>query len=458
MKNVKSSSPVKISAARLAAFEILLKIESEKAFSSVLLPIYEEKLEPKDRALCHNLTLGVLRKKLYLDRIIEQLTKKKTEKFDSAVLLAIRIGLFQLLLLDKIPAYSAINESVNLVYRAKKRSAAGLVNAVLRRAAREETKLEFADELEKLSVETSHPQWLIEHWSNQFGFEETAKLAAANNETPKLVFRLTKKSDDKTVETLKKLGLEIVESTIVPNAWEVLKSNEILHLYAAEGKIYFQDEASQLIAQAVRLQSNESFLDVCAAPGSKVSQIWNSRFQIPNSKFEDLGFKNRNLVVAGDLYGQRVRILRENCRRQQANSIEFLRYDAEKDLPFADESFDVALVDAPCSGSGTIRHNPEIRYFLQPEDFSELAAKQLAILENASKVLKKKGRLIYSTCSLETGENEAVCKNFLERARNFKKVALELPEKFLTAENFARTFPQKDKTDGFFIAVFERNN
>ncbi|HXH69263.1 MAG TPA: transcription antitermination factor NusB, partial [Pyrinomonadaceae bacterium] len=145
MKKTQTVKKTEISPARLAAFEILLKIESEKAFSSVLLPLYGEKLSTKDRSLCHILTLGVLRKKLYLDRIIEEFTKKKTEKFDLAVLLALRIGLFQILLLDKIPAYSAINESVNLVHLAKKRSAAGLVNAVLRRAVRSEINLEFVD-------------------------------------------------------------------------------------------------------------------------------------------------------------------------------------------------------------------------------------------------------------------------------------------------------------------------
>ncbi len=447
MKKTHTLKKIEISPARVATFEILLKIESEKAYSSVLLPIYGEKLSSKDRSLCHTITLGVLRKKLYLDRIIEEFTKKKTEKFDLVVLIALRIGLFQILSLDRIPAYSAINESVNLVYLAKKRSAAGLVNAVLRRAARDEIKLEFFDEIEKLSIETSHPRWLIEHWIKQFGLKETEKLADANNETPKLVFRLTKKSDEKTLETLKKLGLEIAESAVVSGAYEVLKSNEILHLYAAEGKVYFQDEASQLVAGTVQLQPNENFLDVCAAPGSKTTQI-NYELQVKNYELQ--------AFVAGDRYSHRLEVLRETCERVGAENVKIVAYDAEKSLPFAAESFDVALVDAPCSGSGTIRHNPEIRYFLRCEDFAELSAKQLKILENASKILKTGGRLIYSTCSLETEENEAVCERFLAAQTYFRKVLPALPEKFLTEEGFARTFPQKHKTDGFFIAVFEK--
>jgi len=429
-----------VSPARLAAFEILQKIEMDRAFSSALLPIYEEKLQPKDRALCHTLTLGVLRNQIYLDRLIEKLTAKKGNKFDLAVLLALRIGLYQLLFLDKIPAHAAINESVNLVQRAKKTSAKNLVNAVLRRATREKIELEFVDGTEKIAVETSHPRWLFEKWIREFGFEAAKKLAVVNNKPPNLVFRLTAKSDAKTVETLTKIGLEINESEIVGGAWNVFGSNEILHLYADEGKIYFQDEASQLVAQTIELKPSESFLDVCAAPGSKITQIHGS------------GFRVQNLLVAGDYFEHRIRTLQANCRKQAAGFINIVRYNAENALPFADESFDVVLVDAPCSGTGTIRHNPEIRYFLSEKDFAELQVKQLKILQTASKVLKKNGRLVYSTCSLENEENEIVIEKFLEKNKVFANVLPKLPHLFLTNEGFARTFPPRDETDGFFIA------
>ncbi len=447
---------MKISPARIAAFEILTKIERDKAFSSVLLPIAEERLEAKDRALCHALTLGVLRRQLHLDRIIEKLTNGK--KLDSAVKIILRIGLYQLIYLDKIPAHAAINDSVNLVRRAKKTSAKGFVNAILRTFMRENTELNFTDEVERISVETSHPRWLIERWIRQFGFEEAAKLAAVNNETPPAVFRLTAKSVENTLEILSKLSLEIVESSIIRDAWKVTNSNEMLRLYASEGKIYFQDEASQLVAQTVGLKKGESFLDVCAAPGSKVTQIANLKSEVSNSENEISDFRIQipNFIVAGDFYEQRVRILQANCRRQGADSIEIVRYDAEKDLPFADESFDVVLLDAPCSGTGTIRHNPEIRYFLRAEDFAFLAGKQLRILQGASKLVKRGGRLIYSTCSLELEENEAVTEKFLAENREFEKTKPEIYGRFATAENYARTLPQRDETDGFFVAVFEK--
>lgn len=436
-----------ISPARLAAFEILLKVENEKAFSSVLLPIYEEKLQIKDRALCHELVLGVLRRQIYLDRILQKFIKQKIEKFDTEVLISLRLGVYQLLFLDKIPVFAAINESVNLVHQAKKKSAGGLVNAVLRKIEREEEKpfrFEFGDEIEKLSVETSHPRWLLEHWSKNFGFDKASQLAIANNETPQSVFRLTTKSDEKTVEILKKLGAEIEESRIVPNAWRVLKGSEMLHVYADDGKIYFQEESSQLVGHTVNLKKDECFLDACAAPGSKTTLI------SKNNQGQE------NFIVAGDKYFHRLRVLGENCSRAGEENILIAAYDAEKSLPFADETFDCILVDAPCSGTGTIRHNPEIRYFLNEKDLEELPLKQLKILENASKVLKAGGRLIYSTCSLEVAENEKVVEKFLAENPGFEKVSLDLPRQFLTKEGYARTFPHRDRTDGFFIAQLKK--
>lgn len=437
---------MKISPARLASFEILGKIEKEKAFSSVLLPLYEEKLEARDRALCHELTLGVLRRKMYLDRVVESFSKTKIAKLDVEVLNALRLGLYQILFLDKIPAFSAINESVNLVRQAKKTSAKGFVNAVLRRATREQPELKFADETERVSIQTSHPRWLIENWINQFGFEEAEKLAQANNETPPLAFRLTAKSDEKTVGILRKLGVDLDESKIAGGAWRVRKANEMLFVYAAEGKIYFQEESSQLVAETVNLQPDENFLDVCAAPGSKLTQIQNSKFKI------------QNLAVAGDLYEHRLRFLRQSAKNQGIKKLNLAVYDAENALPFAAEIFDRVLLDAPCSGTGTIRHNPEIRYFLTEKDFAELAKKQLQILQNASKTLKKGGRVIYSTCSMERAENEAVIEKFLAANEDFEKLEANLKEEFQTVEGFARTFPQRDDTDGFFIAVLGRKS
>lgn len=415
---------MKISPSRIAAVEILTKIEKDKAFSSVLLPQFEETLATNDRALCHALVLGVLRNQIYLDALISKLSGGK--KIDSVVKIILRIALFQIIFLDKIPAHAVLNDAVNLTQKAKKTSAKGFVNAILRRFQREKIELNFDDEIEKLSIETSHPRWLIEKWIGQFGIDETAKLAIANNQTPKSSYRWTAKTTDAVKKSLEKET-----------------DAKFLRELAENGKIYFQEEGSQMVGNVVNLKENDKFLDVCAAPGSKTTQV------ISNFKSQI-----SNLIVAGDFNSKRTKILKENCERQGAKSVNILQYDAEESLPFADESFDVILVDAPCSGTGTIRHNPEIRYFLEEKDFENLARKQLKILINASKLVRSGGHIIYSTCSLEIDENEFVANQFLSENSQFEKVSPLLDKNFITDENFGRTFPPRDDTDGFFIAVF----
>lgn len=427
----------KISPARTFAFDALRKIETDRAFSSILLPQFEEKLIPKDRALCHQITLGVLRNKFYLDRVIEEFANGK--KIEPVIRIILEIGLYQLLFLDKIPAYSAINESVNLAVRAKKISAKGFVNAILRRATREKIELKFKDEPEKVSVETSHPKWLLEKWIKNFGREKAFAIAKSNNEIPKICFRPTNKfsGDASFFENYKK-------SETVENCFIAEKFDENLSKLAESGEIYFQDEASQLVGQTVRLENGQSFFDVCAAPGSKTTQI-SAKCKVQSGKF-----------VAGDLRFSRVEFLKENCEKQGVDFLNFVQYDAEKSLPFAESSFDVVLIDAPCSGTGTIRHNPEIRYFLEKNDFESLSLKQLQILENASKLVKRGGKLIYSTCSLEPEENEKTIEKFLKNSSDFEKVSPNVPAKFIIETGFARTFPFRDEMDGFFISELVR--
>lgn len=453
---------IKVSAARKAAFEVLRKIEAEAAFSAILLPAFEENLKIEDRALCHALVLGVLRNQIFLDRLIEHFSGKKIGKLDLAVKIALRLALFQLRYLQKIPPSAAVNESVNLIYLAKKRSAAGFVNAVLRRSEREKSfdlLGNIEDPLEKLSVETSHPIWLLEKWRRQFGLPETAEIARTNNRPPPTAFRVTNQSDQIILTELENAGGELEKSKIAASARRVSGANQIVRKLMSENRIYLQDEASQLVAEivcnsqsAVSDQKEFRFLDACAAPGSKTTQI-SSRFQVSNSVFQasNSGF----LHVAGDFSLPRVRILKETIEKFGSRSIEIVRYDARR-LPFADESFASILIDAPCSGTGTIRHNPEIRFNLRETDFPALTILQAGILRSAARVVRKNGRIVYSTCSLEPEENEAIIDDFLSKNSNFTISTKELPEKFVTEKGFARTFPPRDDADGFFVAVLHR--
>lgn len=425
---------MKISPARSAAFDILLKIETERAFSSVLLPLYESHLLEKDRALCHEVTLGTLRHQIYLDRVIDHYTSGK--KLDAAVRVALRLGLYQLYFLDRIPAHSAVDESVNLVQRARKTSAKGFANAVLRRASKGRPELVFVEDLDQLSVETSHPRWLLERWIGQFGAERAAALAEANNRVGRHAFRVIA---DGPVDVGNAMKSNFVEG------WYLIdRMDRSLIDLAERGDIYFQDEASQMVAAAVNVVNGGKFLDVCAAPGGKTGAILRR------------GGQNIGFAAAGDLYWPRVLGLRESLRRQAVHNSSVLQYDAETTLPFADAAFDTVLVDAPCSGTGTIRHNPEIRYFLDETDIEQLAQKQLRILENASKLVKPGGSLVYSTCSLETEENETVCGEFVGAEPAFESVTPQVPRAFVTGEGYGRTFPDRDEMDGFFVAEFQR--
>lgn len=430
----------KISPARIAAFEILLRIEKQQAFSSELLPRNTEKLSAADRGLCYEITLGVLRRKLFLDKVVHALTNGK--KIDDEVRIALWIGLFQLNFLDRIPHYSIVNESVELVIRAKKRSAKGFVNAILRRAIKERVKLEYVSDLDRLAIETSHPRWLVERWTKNFGSEKASMICYANNQVPRASFRLTRRTNDQ-FEALENSGSKVKRSDIVKTAYVAEKITDELRSLIDSGEIYFQDEASQLVANSIVINEGESFMDVCAAPGGKTALVAGN------------ATVNKTSLVAGDLYDFRVRTLAENLHKQGCENVCLVRYDALDGLPFADRSFDAVLVDAPCSGTGTIGRNPELRYLLKETDIAELASKQSRILKEASRLVKKGGKLYYSTCSLEPEEDEAIAESFLEQHTEFSKFSVDLDPRFRTGRGFLRTFPERDGCDGFFMAIFQ---
>lgn len=420
-----------ISPARRAAFEILREVEAG-AFSSILLAAEEPKLKPVDRALTHELVLGVLRWQFWLDKLIEHFTKRRVESLDLPVRLALRLGLYQLRFLTRVPASAAVNESVNLVRSAKVSSAAAFVNAVLRRAIREadyDSAAEAANPIEKLAIETSHPAWLIERWTNAFGVEEAEAFAHANNLVPPTAFRLLDRDETRILDSLNEAGAIVESSKVAEKAWRVSGATHLVRELAAEGKIYLQDEASQLVAQTVNLQPGETALDLCAAPGGKTALMAQRA-------------ENRALIVASDRSEKRLEIVIKSGASQNLTSIKSLLLDAAQPLPFENRVFDRILIDAPCSGTGTLRRNPEIRWRISEPDIRELATQQKLFLKHAARVLKPGGQLVYSTCSVEPDENEDVIAAFLESHKDFQ------------LQKTTRTWPHREGTDGFFIASF----
>jgi 16S rRNA (cytosine967-C5)-methyltransferase len=437
-----------VSPARLAAFETLRRVE-DGAYASVLLAQKESELEPRDRALCHELVMGVLRWQLWLDRLAEHFTKRPTADLDVAIRLILRLGLYQLRFLSRVPASAIVNESVNLVHRARLRSAGTLVNAVLRRAAREleiDPAQNISDPVEQLAVATSHPAWLIERWSKALGVEEAEAFARANNQQAPIAFRVVtqRAPEDEVITQLRAGGAKLEPSKIAKHAWRVSDGGPLFTALVAGGKIYIQDEGSQMVTQVLDPQPGDRVLDLCGAPGSKTTQI------------ADL-LSGSGVVVASDLHAHRVRTLRDTAKQHNLSNLHCLTLNGLQSLPFRENSFDRVLVDAPCSGTGTFRRNPEIRWRISADDIDDLAARQKQLLQNAAKLVKPGGRLVYSTCSVEPEENESVVQTFLENNINFSLLPVALRNVAANAGTL-RTWPQHQDTDGFYVASFRRND
>jgi 16S rRNA (cytosine967-C5)-methyltransferase len=414
-----------ISPARLAAFKILQHVEGG-AFYSVLLAAEEPRLQAVDRALCHELVLGVVRWQLLLDRIVEHFSKRGVESLDLAVRIALRLGLYQLRFLTRIPSAAAVNESVNLVRMARLSSAAAFVNALLRRAVREpdyDPAADIADPIEKIAVQTSHPRWLIERWANSFGLQEAEAFARANNLVPPTAIRVVGNQSE-ILAKITAAGAALKSSNVVDHAWRVSGATSFLRELSAAGEVYLQDEASQLVAQLLDAKPGERVLDLCAAPGGKTTMIAHRT-------------GDRALVVAADRSATRMETVVTTTRLHRLEGIKPVILDAAEQLPFPQGSFDKVLVDAPCSGTGTLRRNPEIRWRLSPADIPALAEQQKRILGRAMKMVQPGGRLVYSTCSVEREENEEVVAEF--RLRPLETI---------------RTWPHRDGCDGFFVALF----
>ncbi|HLG13328.1 MAG TPA: 16S rRNA (cytosine(967)-C(5))-methyltransferase RsmB [Blastocatellia bacterium] len=442
---------VSISPARRAAFDALIRVETQGGYASAILAtIPEPNLSSEDRALAQEITLGVLRWQGYVDYFIKRYAGRAIDRLDVAVVVALRMGLYQLRFLSRVPHSAAVNESVELVKRARVSSAAAIVNAVLRKAARnpeDKPGADIREEIERASVELSHPRWLLERWRNQLGEAESSALALANNVRPHTSFRVNtlRATTAEVLEQLRSAGLTVEASDHVPGAFivEAGPPGELTGA-ARRGLVYLQDEASQLVSIILEPKRGDRILDLCAAPGSKSTHIaaltggdcW---------------------ILASDIHPHRLLTLRRMCRQLGANCIDAVALDATRPLPFIQGAppFDRVLVDAPCSGTGTLRRNPEIKWRLAAADIARLGELQLALLERAAGAVKRGGRLVYSTCSIEPEENEGVVDRFLGSAP-FRLIRPAVSADLATENGYLRTFPQRHGMDGFFAANLER--
>jgi 16S rRNA (cytosine967-C5)-methyltransferase len=453
-----------VSKSRQIAFEVLRRVEAEGAYASDALHAeLGASVKPADAALATELTMGVLRWRRLLDFLLERQLKKPVERLDLAVALALRMGVYQLRYLEKIPARAAVNESVELVKRARKASAASLVNAVLRRIA-DHSKSPAEKYLppntapaERLGILHSHPTWMVERWLTQLGEARTVALLEADNRAPRLSCALHDSGERaEIVRALEQAGMRVEPGTLLKSAFAVSGGSPARTEAFRAGQISIQDEASQAIPLLLGVRSGDRVLDLCAAPGGKTPALMRAA-------------GTEGFVIAADRHAHRLRAMQAQFKRLRLGSAQLVELDATNALPFGGE-FDRILVDAPCSGTGTLARHPEIRWRLGAGQLAEFHEEQASMLVAALARLARSGRLVYSTCSIEPEENEDVIAEVLKATPSVRSVSASEAARALepllapkvesstlfAADGYFRTFPPAHRTDGFFAALLER--
>lgn len=442
---------------RRKALDILLRVERDRAFAEQLLDqeLSRGTLAGPDRGLLTELVYGVLRRQGTLDFLVDAFAASRSGRLERRVLVILRLGLYQLFFLDRIPASAAVNESVNLAKGVAPR-AAGFVNAVLRRADRERGALPWPelerDPAEHIAVRHSHPRWLVERWIEQLGVPEAEELAAAMAEQAPLTIRVNtlKATREGFLAELAAAGVAAEPTAWGPHGIRIASRTAINSLPGfAEGLFAVQDESSQLAAFFLGPQPGERVLDVCAAPGGKATYL----AQL---------MENRGEVLASDISAKKLRLVTDAAARLGIGIIRTVSGDATKSGLGADgPPFDRILLDAPCSGLGVIRRNPEGKWWKTPEDVARLAATQRNILDAVAPRLRSGGILLYSTCSTMEAENEAIIDDFLSRHRDF--VLEDLNALFpafsglFTGWGYFRSWPHRHGMDGFFAARLKKS-
>ncbi|MBI1995262.1 MAG: 16S rRNA (cytosine(967)-C(5))-methyltransferase RsmB [Deltaproteobacteria bacterium] len=412
---------------RRFASEILLKVDNRKAFADILLDqeIRTGKLGERDRALLTELVYGTLRWRGTIDARLSNYLRRPLVDTDPFIRNLLRVTLYQLLFLDKIPDYAAVNEAVQLTKNRGGGKAAGFVNGVLRNFLRRniETAAPQAtdDSIAALAMDYSHPEWLVKRWIDYFGLEAAKALMRANNERSPLVLRVnTRKNDRKAfLELLKRNGVTATATRWSPQGLWIQSGSAVDELPGFhQGLFQVQGEASQLVTYLLAPQPGERVLDACAAPGGKSTHI----AELMNDAGE---------VTALDISARGIEKIRDNATRLGLTSIRALRSDASRDFPGSFLGhFERVLVDAPCSGLGTLRSHPEIKWHRNPRDIERLGRLQEKILDRVASCLKPGGVLVYSTCTLTRDENEQVAERFLKTHQEFElqNAAGYLPE------------------------------
>lgn len=433
---------------RLLAVKALSEINRQGAYANIVLQQYigRYNLSDLDRRFFTELVYGVVRRKNYLDAVIVYLTKRPIKKLSSLVVEILRLGIYQIIYMDKVPDNAAVNESVKLAKKLTK-GLSGFVNAVLRNTLRNLENL-YVDalaknELEAISYTYNQPLWLVKYWKKSIGKEAMLNLFQWFNEQPLLTARVNtlKISLNDCKEALKELGWEVKSNDYVKEALHIVKHVGKLEdcELVKNGSLTFMDVASMLVAHVVSPEPGDKILDTCAAPGGKTMHM-------------AALMSNKGQIIAGDIHEHKLQLMEDNAKRLGVSIVKTRLQDASCLSDSYKAAFDKILVDAPCSGLGILQKKLDMRWRKEESLLQTLPELQGKILESAAQALKPGGILVYSTCTINPLENESVVYTFLKKHPEFTLDDVSDYIPLTSRDKMVTTNPAKDGMDGFFMA------
>ncbi|MDT8859078.1 16S rRNA (cytosine(967)-C(5))-methyltransferase RsmB [Alkalihalobacillus sp. MEB130] len=435
---------------REVALEILLQIEKNQAYSNLLLnqTVNRSKLDPRDVGLLTEIVYGTIQRRDTLDYYLNSFVKKGVDSLQDWVKVLLRLSVYQLAYLDRVPDRAVVHEAVTIAKKRGHKGISGMVNGVLRSILREGLpSLEgIKNETKKVALEFSYPVWLVKRWEDQYGLTETKAMCQSGLEPPHVTVRVNqvKATVEEALFLLEKDGLKVKKGVLSPDAIVIEKGNVFQTDAYKQGYVTAQDESSMLVGRALGAKPGMRVADTCAAPGGKSTHI--------AEQMDDTG-----TVLSFDLHDHKVKLIHDQTKRLGLTCIQAEAMDARNLHDKVTEQFDRVLVDAPCSGFGVIRRKPDIKWSKREKDIQAIKQIQQEILKAVAPFVKQGGSLIYSTCTVDKDENEESVANFLAEHPEFqldKTLKDRLPEKALARyeEGMVTILPQDFQTDGFFIA------
>lgn len=426
---------------RWLALEALLKIEEEEAYSQLVinhLLQQADEMDARDKSLVTEIVYGTLQHQRLIDFYLTPFLKQNIDKLDCWVKHVLRLSVYQLLFLDRIPERAVVHEAVEIAKKKGHRGIQSMVNGVLRNFIRTpRASLDtIEDPLNRIAVQTSHPTWMVKRWSKQFGLEETLKICEANNKRPPLTIRVNtlKSSREQLKLALEDEGYDVTISKHTPEGLHIRNGSRLINShYYKEGYFTIQDESSMQVAPLVNPQPGMRVLDVCAAPGGKATHL----AELMNNEGE---------IVANDVHAHKKELIEKQAHRLQVTNIKVMTSDGRLLGKHLTQPFDCILLDAPCTGLGVIRRKPDLKWKKKPQDHSAIATIQTDLLEAVTPLLKREGTIVYSTCTIDKEENDQVIEQFIAKHNNYRIV--EGTKKLI--------LPHHHDSDGFFMIKLQR--